>query len=48
MSQAHFSAPEGEGLIKWLGLSLKLHPALSSTLELEALVDSTWDIMLQI
>lgn len=32
LSQACFSDLEGEGLIKWLGLSLKLHPALSSTL----------------
>lgn len=31
-SQAHFSAPEGDGCPKGCGLSLELHPALSSTL----------------
>lgn len=39
MSQAGFS--EGEGLIKWLGLSLKWHNILSSVLQPKAQVGST-------
>lgn len=39
MSQAGSS--EGEGLIKWLGLSLKWHNILSSILQPKAQVDAT-------